>query len=406
MPSKKGAKWAKNPEDSILRWEYYKKQDPSRTQEECEILAMKRRKARNKGSVEYYELHYPDLSHEEHIRMLAEYLENYKKNQPTHIEYWINKYPDLPTNEQERLFHDYMRSTNGGCIEFYERKYPDKTPEERQRMLEDWLKKHQASQPKLVGDKNPGHSKNTTELERKQRSPKCIEFYELRYPDLSHEDHLRMLNEHKSNVTKILQDPKNQVLCVEHWLDKGYSIEEAEQKLNEEYQKRSFTLEKCIKKYGEEEGRKKFEERQIKWQKSLKKHFEYYGDGRSPQSEFAIYLIGRIYRSLKLRKPLTEKYITDKTTKRSYAYDFCYKNIIIEFNGDYWHMNPAKYKADDINRTTKQRAADKWNEDAYKKALAEKYGYKVLVIWESEFNKSMKETLDKCLSFIRDNVSN
>ena len=284
--------------------------------------------------------------------------------------------------------------------------YPDKTPEERQRMLEDWLKKHQASQPKLVGDKNPGHSKNTTELERKQRSPKCIEFYELRYPDLSHEDHLRMLNEHKSNVTKILQDPKNQVLCVEHWLDKGYTIEEAEQKLNEEYQKRSFTLEKCIKKYGEEEGRKKFEDRQIKWQKSLKKHFEYYGDSRSPQSEFAIYLIGRIYRSLKLRKPLTEKYIKDKTTNRAYAYDFCYKNIIIEFNGDYWHMNPAKYNADDINKTTKQRAIDKWNEDAYKKALAEKYGYKVLVIWESEFNKSMKETLDKCLSFIHDNVSN
>ena len=406
MPSKKGAKWVKNPEDSILRWEYYKKQDPSRTQEECEILAMKRRKARNKGSVEYYELHYPNLSHEEHIRMLTEFRENYKKSQPTHIEYWINKYPDLPTDEQERLFHDYMRSTNGGCIEFYERKYPDKSPEERQMMLEDWLKKHQVSQPKLVGDKNPGHSKNTTELERKQRSPKCIEFYELRYPDLSHEDHLRMLNDHKSNVIKILQNPKNQVLCIEYWLDKGYSIEEAEQKLNEEYQKRSISLEKYIERYGEIEGQKKFKERQVKWQKSLKKHFEEYGDSRSPQSEFAMYLIEHIYKSLKLRKPLTEKYIKDKTTKRAYAYDFCYKNIIIEFNGDYWHMNPAKYKADDINRTTKQRAIDKWNEDAYKKALAEKYGYKVLVIWESEFNKSIKETLDKCLLFIHDNISN
>lgn len=63
MPSKKGAKWTKSPEDSVLRWEYYKKQDHTRTQEECEALALKRRKARNKGSVEYYELHFPNLSH-------------------------------------------------------------------------------------------------------------------------------------------------------------------------------------------------------------------------------------------------------------------------------------------------------------------------------------------------------
>lgn len=406
MPNKKGAKWTKSPEDSVLRWEYYKKQDPTRTQEECELLALKRRKARNKGSVEYYELHFPNLSHDEHMRMLSEYQENYKKKQPTHIEYWVAKYPDLPTDEQERLFHDYMRSINGGCIEYYDRKYPDKTPEERQEMLDRWLKNHQASQPRLVGDKNPAHSKNSSVLERKQRSPKCIEFYELRYPEVSHEEHLRMLNEHKASVKKILQDSKNQVLCADYWLNKGYTIEEAEQKLNEEYQKRSLSLEKYIERYGEEVGRRKFEDRQVKWQKSLKEHFEKCGDGRSPQSEFAIYLIERICRALKIRKPITEKYIKDKTTGRAYAYDFCYKNIIIEFNGDYWHMNPSKYTADDINKTTKQRAVDKWNEDSYKKSLAEKYGYKVLVIWESEFNNSIKETIDKCLLFIHDNVSN
>lgn len=394
MPSKKGAKWVKNPEDSILRWEYYKKQDPSRTQEECEILAMKRRKARNKGSVEYYELHYPNLSHEEHIRMLTEFQENYKKNQPTHIEYWINKYPDLPTNEQERLFHDYMRSTNGGCIEFYERKYPDKTPEERQKMLDDWLNKHQASQPKLVGDKNPGHSKNTTDLERKQRSPKCIEFYELRYPDLSHEDHLRMLNEHKSNVTKILQDPKNQILCVEYWLDKGYSIEEAEQKLINEYQKRSFTLEKCIKKYGDEEGRKKFEERQIKWQKTL---HEAFGKSKIAQSHIANQIINEI----KSKYNGEKEYLVNK-----YSFDFRYKNILIEINGDYWHCNPKLYKPFEFNKVIGKYAHEIWKKDELKKKTAEDEGYLVYIIWEYDYRKNPKETLDKCLLFIHDNISN
>jgi hypothetical protein len=52
-----------------------------------------------------------------------------------------------------------------------------------------------------------------------------------------------------------------------YWLKKGYSEEEAAEKLRE--RQLTFTLEKCIKKHGEEEGRKRYLERQIKWQETI-----------------------------------------------------------------------------------------------------------------------------------------
>ena len=53
-----------------------------------------------------------------------------------------------------------------------------------------------------------------------------------------------------------------------YWLKKGYSEEEAAEKLRE--RQLTFTLEKCIKKYGKEEGRKRYLDRQIKWQETIK----------------------------------------------------------------------------------------------------------------------------------------
>ena len=62
-------------------------------------------------------------------------------------------------------------------------------------------------------------------------------------------------------------------------------FKKAKQKLKERQQ--TFTLEHCIKKYGEEEGKKRFEARQVKWQKSLKERFKTEGTNNIPQSIFA-----------------------------------------------------------------------------------------------------------------------
>ncbi|TXG82226.1 MAG: hypothetical protein E6R13_05355 [Spirochaetes bacterium] len=55
---------------------------------------------------------------------------------------------------------------------------------------------------------------------------------------------------------------------IEYWINKGYTKEEAKQKLSE--RQHTFSLQKCIDKYGEEIGNIKWLERQNKWQQSLK----------------------------------------------------------------------------------------------------------------------------------------
>jgi len=85
----------------------------------------------------------------------------------------------------------------------------------------------------------------------------------------------------KENVKKCNEkrkkDPKKYAgilpVQLQYWLNKGLSEEEAKKALQKRQQ--TFTLEKCIKKYGKIDGQKKWQERQDKWKSTLKnKSFE------------------------------------------------------------------------------------------------------------------------------------
>lgn len=93
----------------------------------------------------------------------------------------------------------------------------------------------------------------------------------------------------------------------EYWLNKGYTEKEAILKVYERQQ--TFSLEKCIQKYGKRLGRKKWKERQIKWQKSLNENFNNNGDGRNAQSKWAVNCINEICNELNINVPNKEKYI-------------------------------------------------------------------------------------------------
>ena len=43
-----------------------------------------------------------------------------------------------------------------------------------------------------------------------------------------------------------------------------------------------------------------------------------------------------------------------------------------------------------------------WESDKYKKSVAEQYGYKVLYIWELEYNECPEAAIKKCIDFIDD----
>lgn len=87
---------------------------------------------------------------------------------------------------------------------------------------------------------------------------------------------------------------------------------------------------------------------------------------------------------------------------KSYFYDFYdeSKGKIIEFNGDYWHANPNKYKENDIVNGVK--AKDIWIRDKHKidyaKGLSHING--VLIVWESDYKKNPEQVFETCKQFL------
>ena len=119
MAGKKGMTVKKNREDSPKFAEYYKKEHPEWTIEQCEEKAKWFKRSCNYQCIEYYEKNYPELSHEEHLRIRKELQMQKKQNNPLHFEYYIKNYPELSTSEQEKLWHEYVRKNNYQCKEYY-----------------------------------------------------------------------------------------------------------------------------------------------------------------------------------------------------------------------------------------------------------------------------------------------
>ena len=89
----------------------------------------------------------------------------------------------------------------------------------------------------------------------------------------THENNSKM-----GTVKKMQKYDKNDIgkmtpCSVNYWIHRGYTPEDA----NKEVQKRqsTFSLEKCIAKHGHDNGTKIWENRQEKWQKSIKQSYDY-----------------------------------------------------------------------------------------------------------------------------------
>ena len=188
-----------------------------------------------------------------------------------------------------------------------------------------------------------------------------------------------------------------------YYLHKGYSNKEAIE-LRKQYKNSiTFSLENCIKKYGEKEGTKKFNSRQIKWQATL--------NSKSPEeiADINKRKIAKGYSISKAEKEIQNfllnlfeiesQYVILKE-KKSFIYDIAYKNKIIEYHGDYWHCNPKKYPAEYFNRRLKCTAGEKWIKDQDKLKIIKDAGFDVLVIWEYDYKKNKEKILQDCVCFL------
>lgn len=232
-----------------------------------------------------------------------------------------------------------------------------------------------------------------TEQQRKESSPFSEEYYKKRNISLDQRDILL-----KKIKEKLISETK-----IEYYLNKGYSLEDAK-KLRKERQK-TFTLEKCKLRYGEERGYEIWKQRQDKWKAKV---FNEHTMISSGYSKIALEFINDIFANEEnintdiFLYGKNEKFLYNKEYNKCFKYDLTNTKTkrIIEFNGDFWHMNPLFYKDTDIHKCGGFSAKEKWDMDNLKIETTKKHDYDIMVVWENEYLTNHDEIIKICKNFI------
>lgn len=240
----------------------------------------------------------------------------------------------------------------------------------------------------LMKSKNPftGHGGRLSCMSKNFKGYSCIEEYE---------EFRKKLKEAQKNG----KHNSNQLI---YWLEQGYDETTAKKKLKE--RQTTFSLEKCIEKFGKEDGEKRFKERQEKWQQTLnnKPIEEIQRINKAKLS--ADYLISSHEVFLKEQLNLTDENIQlvliDKTNNKKFIYDFYKDKKIIEFHGDFWHCNPMFYESTYLNKRKNMLAEDIWKYDEKKMLFAKNNGYEVLIIWEYELKHNAQDIINYCKQWL------
>lgn len=89
-----------------------------------------------------------------------------------------------------------------------------------------------------------------------------------------------------------------------------------------------------------------------------------------------------------------------------YYFDIRIGKTLLQVNGDFWHCNPEKYKSTEIVKFPGQKRTlvmNVWKRDLKKKLEANKRGFKVFYLWQSQINNSTQAML---LKKINENLHN
>lgn len=285
--------------------------------------------------------------------------------------HWFKSmHPNRTTEEYRREFTD----TKLQC---------DKLNEKNGQHMKD--KKHrEAQQQRMLGKNNPNHSTKTTVEQRQSKSPFSKKFKGYK----SEEDRQKFIESvDYGSITKSSD--------LEWWIEKCNGDIELAKELYKERQT-TFTLEKCIKKHGKEQGTQIFNNRQEKWLKSFPK---------TNYSKISQELFVKVYNEIKNKHneiyfaTLFEGNILDFNNGRNHEYtlklnsssikpDFFSKDAgkIIEFDGIYWHRKNPENKKREERRDREIKEA----------------GYIVYHVNESEYHENPEETIQKCIQFLKE----
>lgn len=170
-----------------------------------------------------------------------------------------------------------------------------------------------------------------------------------------------------------------------------------------------FTLPWFIKKYGEDVGTGKYQERCRKIGKETTDKKRWLNKKLSPYSKISQRLFQAIYQ--KIKGKYQDIYFGELNHEFSCGtdrnFDFVIKDIkkVIEFNGEKFHVNPSltKEQRDQWRQVfTGKTSVEVENSDMIKIENAKRNGYSFLIVWESDYVKNQKKVLQDCLRFLED----
>lgn len=78
---------------------------------------------------------------------------------------------------------------------------------------------------------------------------------------------------------------------------------------------------------------------------------------------------------------------------------------IIEFNGKMYHADPRFYKSTDLpikfkNVKEPLTAQEIWDRDKERMDTLKELGYKVMIVWETDFHSNPEKVIDECVAFL------
>lgn len=201
----------------------------------------------------------------------------------------------------------------------------------------------------------------------------------------------------------------------------------------EEFNKsRAVTLELCIERHGEEEGRKKWDDycdRQ-RYTNSLEYMINEYGEevgtkkfkdfalaransGAAGYSEVSQDLFFNIINKIQNTDniffyKLNKEYSVQYSTTAVFNLDFYDKgkNLVIEFLGDYWHANPKIYDAEAVFSRSKTPVLAKqiWKYDSQRKnKICKMLNNPIYIeVWESDWKENPDKVIEEILKYYID----
>ena len=193
---------------------------------------------------------------------------------------------------------------------------------------------------------------------------------------------------------------------LDYYTSRGLSEHDAKAALSK--RQNTFSLEKCIKKYGQSEGLEIFNQRQVKWLASFNnKSEEELADiirrrtKLSGTSKLEKFVVDELSKHFELE---TQFYL--KSESKRFFYDIKIGNVLVEVNGDYWHANPRTYAPDALMRYKDKEcyASDIWKLDKEKTDHAKQCGFDIVHIWEMDLQNN-KDSIANLIEEIKCSIS-